>query len=95
MKHKKWLTLLIACSFLVLTACLPNKENQGQDNPYALTGKERQTILNTVKNHYYYNQLSDSQKENYLIIRQKAANFQDTISLAPASQKSLIKTLSN
>ncbi|MGT2808289.1 S-layer protein [Streptococcus iniae] len=93
MKRKFPIIILLTTGLFLLTACFSNAPKKLSDNHLVLQSKERKNLLNTIKNRYYFNQLSDEQKENYLILRQKASTFKDTISLTPASQKSVIKTI--
>lgn len=80
-------------SFFILTACISTKQKNLSNHHPTIQNKERKNLLKSVKNRYYFNQLSDKQKENYLILRKKISAFKDTISLTPASQKSIVKTI--
>ncbi len=94
MKQKLSILLLLPLLMFGMIACQQKDSRQmSKENPLALQGKARQTTLKEVEHHYYYQQLSHYQKENYLILRQKARHYHDTIHLAPDSHQGLLKTL--
>ncbi|MGT2887975.1 S-layer protein [Streptococcus didelphis] len=92
---KSYIYFFTVCfSLIALTACTsPMKNASATQNDYSLIGKDRQDTLKIVKDYYYFNQLSNEEKENYLILRKKASQFKDTISLSPASSESIFKTI--
>ncbi|EHJ56378.1 hypothetical protein HMPREF9318_01007 [Streptococcus urinalis FB127-CNA-2] len=85
-------------ALLTLTACqqLPitnNISHLSTSNTINLTQTQKDKLRQEVKSNYYYQQLNKSQKENYLLIRRAANQFEGTISLNSDNQDSLKKTI--
>lgn len=94
MKNKLSLFLLAALTIVGLSACawrsnpLADKEQQ-----FCLTGARRQQVLDQIDQRYYYQQLSQAEKENYLLLYDSLSAFHEVTSLAPASKHSLMTTI--
>lgn len=94
MKNKLSLFLLAALTIVGLSACawrsnpLADKEQQ-----FGLTGARRQQVLDQIDQRYYYQQLSQAEKENYLLLYDSLSAFHEVTSLAPASKHSLMTTI--
>ncbi|KGR73324.1 transglutaminase domain-containing protein [Streptococcus phocae subsp. salmonis] len=85
---------LISLSLLSVTACsLTNPFASASQEDMILSDKKRDKLHQLVASHYYYQQLDDAQKANYLLLYDSLSQFREVVSLSPASKASLIKTI--
>ncbi|MDW7797711.1 transglutaminase domain-containing protein [Streptococcus canis] len=93
MKKEFSVLVFIGLMMVSLSACgLANKPSNQRETS-ALTGQKRQKAIAQVGQHYYFQQLSKTEQENYLALHDSLSQFREVISLLPASKKSLIKTI--
>lgn len=91
-KGIKCLTIMTSV-MLGLSACSLISQPSNQENSLTLTGQKRQKAIAKVGQHYYFQQLSKPEQENYLTLHDSLSQFREVISLAPTSKESLIKTV--